>query len=425
MQRCLSLALGALLLAALPTTVHSQISCGVFNDASCRICGPGKCVTNPDAIVTNAQGVDEPPCGELENLGRQGFLSNTECTDLSDILLSESSADCGCQPETAAPGPTPAQVVECGVFPDKGCRVCGPNKCVSRRDAPFTIDGKPESTCGELEEAGRLDQITATLCFQLTQLTQDECGCVPATNPVVTPGPTPSPTPGKSPKPTPQPVIAEDCLDYPDTPCRICGPGKCVTKPNAIFTIPGQPQFQCGSLEAQGRLGLISDFDCSFFPSWAGEPCGCEAPPAPTRSPADPPAFSPVLNIPTFHTPEPNPFDGLNESEPIEDDDLTAGAVFGIVMGAVIVALVVGLVVYKGMQEHNMRSTHQRGTSLDPTSTPTKAPPQSLFMASPDGVDGGSDAAKSSSLNFAAGEDTGDPQDGAKAAAENDEAEII
>jgi hypothetical protein len=102
------------------------------------------------------------------------------------------------------------------------------------------------------------------------------------------------------------------------------------------------------------------------------------------------------------------PFDGTEESGE-NDKTLGGGAIFGIIFAVCCAVAVGGFLGYKALQENSIRKTHDRGLTLDPISTPTKAvPPQSLFMSSPGVVDGGGGG------DFASNDDLtpGDPQDG-------------
>jgi hypothetical protein len=301
--------------------------------------------------------------------------------------------------------PTP---IECGEFPPDGCRICGPGKCMTIPDAIFMAPGEPDVPCGQLEEAGRQKSIAPTLCSQLPVLVADQCGCELESNLVFTPAPVPPPSPAPSPASQEQ----QDCGYFDNVLCNVCGPGKCVTLPDAVLNIPGQPQYLCGALEEAGRVGAIVEFDCSFLPDWTTEPCGCAPPTAPTTTipPTNAPVPPSTAPIPTASPVDGDdkidfPFDGTEESTE-NDETLGGGAIFGIIFAACCVFAVGGFLAYKALQENNIRQTHDRGLTLDPTSTPTKAvPPLSLFMSSP-GVDDGA--------NFAADDDlaSGDPQDG-------------
>jgi hypothetical protein len=65
-------------------------------------------------------------------------------------------------------------------------------------------------------------------------------------------------------------VIASVDGARPATPaggCSICGEGKCVSKPDAIFSFGSQPAVSCGTLEGLGYAGRqeIMQFCSTFF----------------------------------------------------------------------------------------------------------------------------------------------------------------
>jgi hypothetical protein len=48
--------------------------------------------------------------------------------------------------------------------------------------------------------------------------------------------------------------------------CSVCGDGKEVGKPEAIFAFPGQPAVPCADLQTAGESGLIPLDQCGFLP---------------------------------------------------------------------------------------------------------------------------------------------------------------
>jgi len=82
--------------------------------------------------------------------------------------------------------------------------------------------------------------------------------------------------------------------------CSICGDGKKVTAPDAVFSFPGQPSVPCGALELAGEQGQIPLAQCGFIPPLVTE---CECAPAaavapPTESPVAPPTDAPITPLP-------------------------------------------------------------------------------------------------------------------------------
>jgi hypothetical protein len=59
-------------------------------------------------------------------------------------------------------------------------------------------------------------------------------------------------------------------------PCSVCGDGKEVTLPDAIFSFPNQPTVPCGVLEAAGQNSMIAGDDCSSLADLLQVTCGCE-----------------------------------------------------------------------------------------------------------------------------------------------------
>jgi len=84
--------------------------------------------------------------------------------------------------------------------------------------------------------------------------------------------------------------------------CSICGDGKQVTLPDAIFIFPGQPAVPCGLLQTAGESGQIPLAQCGMVASLIPM---CECAPAaavaePTESPVAP--IVPVAEEPTTVT---------------------------------------------------------------------------------------------------------------------------
>merc|ERR1712232_523485 len=104
------------------------------------------------------------------------------------------------------------------------------------------------------------------------------------------------------------------CKETPPGGCSICGEGKCITNPDAIFEYPDQPRVSCGSLQEVGYNGVIEMQYCKHF--WRLpqiEVCGCAAPTlVPSASPTESlaPSTSPTVSqVPTMSptgTPQPS-----------------------------------------------------------------------------------------------------------------------
>eukprot|EP00548_Thalassiothrix_antarctica_P001183 CAMPEP_0194139104 /NCGR_PEP_ID=MMETSP0152-20130528/8843_1 /TAXON_ID=1049557 /ORGANISM="Thalassiothrix antarctica, Strain L6-D1" /LENGTH=797 /DNA_ID=CAMNT_0038836853 /DNA_START=119 /DNA_END=2513 /DNA_ORIENTATION=+ len=82
--------------------------------------------------------------------------------------------------------------------------------------------------------------------------------------------------------------------------CSVCGPGKEVGNPDAVFEFPGQPAVSCFILQQAGEQGLIPLGQCVFLPTLL-EVCDCQNTKEPT------PAAFPTPSPTTLPTPEPSP----------------------------------------------------------------------------------------------------------------------
>jgi uncharacterized surface protein with fasciclin (FAS1) repeats len=82
--------------------------------------------------------------------------------------------------------------------------------------------------------------------------------------------------------------------------CHICGEGFRVTAPDAIVTIPTQPDRSCQDLLDANEKGNISEFNCGLLQAFVRQKCQCArvvATSAPTPSPS--PAPTTRTNRPT------------------------------------------------------------------------------------------------------------------------------
>lgn len=103
-----------------------------------------------------------------------------------------------------------------------------------------------------------------------------------------TESPTTSAPPTVTASPTRPPSPPEGCL--------ICGDGKVVTAPDAIFSFPAQPSFSCGVLEDAGLSGMIPVESCRFLPGLI-DVCECmpgDPPPSTTQAPVTPTTSAPL-----------------------------------------------------------------------------------------------------------------------------------
>eukprot|EP00545_Synedropsis_sp_CCMP1620_P011288 CAMPEP_0119029398 /NCGR_PEP_ID=MMETSP1176-20130426/40495_1 /TAXON_ID=265551 /ORGANISM="Synedropsis recta cf, Strain CCMP1620" /LENGTH=680 /DNA_ID=CAMNT_0006985737 /DNA_START=20 /DNA_END=2062 /DNA_ORIENTATION=+ len=241
---------------------------------ACSICGEGQQVGSPFEVFS-FPGQPAFLCGSLEKAGEDGLIPFDQCPLLPSLLLS-SISNCNCLPigvpPTPSPPPTPAAPTQIPTpLPPFECSVCGVGRTVGSpdnviNDALFSIqDGQP-ITCAELEAAGNEGLIP-----------RNEC------NPSIIPSVLEV-----------QIVSSCDCVSIDDSAgsCSICGEGKKVGDPDAIFSFPGQPDIPCGILEKAGEDGLIPLAQCPFLASLVASTCGCFID-GPTTAPTTAPTFGP------------------------------------------------------------------------------------------------------------------------------------
>lgn len=68
------------------------------------------------------------------------------------------------------------------------------------------------------------------------------------------------------------------CPQVPLDGCSVCGEGRCVTKPDAIFAVSDQPPVPCGELEVAGLKGVIPLRLCEIVKDFIPM-CGCATAP--------------------------------------------------------------------------------------------------------------------------------------------------
>ena len=117
---------------------------------------------------------------------------------------------------------------------------CGDGLAVGKPDAIFEFPGQPTVSCSTVENAGVTGVLPADQCALLTALIVDTCGCTPRTGSTL-----PISTGTNS------PVIAVP-LAPAQGACSVCGDELEVGKPNAIFSVPGQPSVVCSQLQTAG-----------------------------------------------------------------------------------------------------------------------------------------------------------------------------
>jgi len=234
-----------------PTTVGQPTE-----EAGCSVCGDGKEVTNPEAIFS-FPGQPATSCGDLQDDGEQGDVSESQCGILPTLI----TPLCGCQPIAPSP-PSPTTVMKPTV--EAGCSVCGDGKAVTNLEAIFSFPGQPATSCGDLQDDGEQGNVSESQCGILPTLITPLCGCQPI-----------------APPPLPPTTVSQPA---PEVGCSVCGDGKEVTNPEAIFSFPGQPATSCGNLQDDGEKGNIAAGQCAILPTLVTPLCDCQPVAAPTQS---------------------------------------------------------------------------------------------------------------------------------------------
>ena len=90
----------------------------------------------------------------------------------------------------------------------------------------------------------------------------------------------------------------------PPDACLVCGDGQVVTAPDAIFSLPGQPNITCGVLQTAVLSGLYPPDLCGFLPDLINPTCICgigdlpvDPTPAPVAAPTTTPTSTPANDV--------------------------------------------------------------------------------------------------------------------------------
>lgn len=138
----------------------------------CSICGEGKCVTDPQEVVTSP---GQPPvsCVVLQIASFLDGLSEPSQRESSPELSAE---HCDCETGEAVPTTTPSilpNTTPCPRAPLNGCSVCGEGLCVTDPQGVISYPGQPPASCDTLEVAGGL--LDPSQCESLPELVAEAC----------------------------------------------------------------------------------------------------------------------------------------------------------------------------------------------------------------------------------------------------------
>lgn len=267
-----------------------------FETEGCSVCGKGKRVGAPDAIFAFPT-YPELTCSMLEAVGVTGELGAFECGVLPGLIEVCECKVCDDEENTFAPTTplTPAPVVTfpdgfdrliCPIVPENGCSICGKGKRVTNVETEFSFPGQPTVQCVALESAGLEGIIPLEQCSYLPNLVADDCGCEECEIISV-------------------PDDIDVCTsDFVNEGCSVCGEGKQVGDPDAIFAFPNFPEVTCGMLENIGAIGELGEFECGVLPGLI-EVCNCKL--CGDENNEDPEEFTPMP------TPPPSTFSPTNE----------------------------------------------------------------------------------------------------------------
>jgi hypothetical protein len=320
MIRILFAALASLVVAAFGQVAPTpQSACQeILPEGGCSICGTGSCISDQDAIFVFS-GQPAVPCSFLREAGYTGQIPLSQCPNLTPLI---GVCECRAFVPTLAPSPEPprAPIVPTPpgacpkIPPEGGCSVCGTGSCINMPDAIFVFPGQPSRSCSVLQDEGFSGQIPLNICSLLPSLTFlpgiGVCECRPFGDTLAPSPPTPSPTRFPASAPTTRAPIAPTPLGpCPEIPpeggCSVCGTGSCITRPDPIIALPGQPEVTCGVLQDTGFSGQIPLAFCPIIPQLIGV-CECRpfgptlAPSTPTTSAPRPPGATIATIGPSF-----------------------------------------------------------------------------------------------------------------------------
>ena len=162
------------------------------------------------------------------------------------------------------------------------CNICGDGNMVTMPDAIVSIPSLEDFSCADYEAAADASAIDADQCDLLQPFTSAVCGCAPMS--------------GGNATSTEAPGGTDASI------CYVCGEGMMVTLPDAILSIPTQPDRSCAEYEYAGLSAQIPEAQCPLVLPFIGGSCGCApgdaspVPPAPPVEESEAPVAAPTLS---------------------------------------------------------------------------------------------------------------------------------
>lgn len=224
---------------------------------ACNICGGDLFIANPDGLVTNPFGMNQPTCAELEEDALSGIINPQFCLILPG--LTRDPCLCGDAPTTSpSPGPTVSPTLVPTYAPTFAGQTGTPTQAPSTA-FPSTI---PSSSPTQAATMG------------------DTSGDS------VNPEDSLAPTPGPSPVPI---------GDFPF--CNICGTGLEVGNPDGtIFNPIDMSTPSCIDVLSSSELGKISPEFCRLLPAVVTVSCECQLIAGTTAAPVNAPTLAPTIS---------------------------------------------------------------------------------------------------------------------------------
>ena len=243
------------------------------NHPPCHVCGPGFRVRNKEVDITFPGQSKTTKCGDLEDKGLRGAISESFCSIIPPLVASA----CSCVSGVAAPNPNPA-VASSVIF--------APLATLPHIGAPPKEAATPAPTpnpaiashvtfapLATLPRIGNPPQKAATSA----PVTSSPITESPVTSSPITPAPISSAPVTEAPISVAEKATPTNIGGLTNPICVVCGENKHVTQEEALVYFPGDDggSVSCGILEIAGARGDLDASICPLLPQLIGEPCGC------------------------------------------------------------------------------------------------------------------------------------------------------